>query len=147
MFIKVSSDSHIHAQGNGISKSPGHLKIPNLNSKLRGNLCFKYPRFGGKNSNIRIIFRLKNCRTRIRIFEIREKDSNLNPNNSFISDQGGFGINQGWGSSSSSSKETRVSLYSAAGWQRDLAPLNTPRRSHGCASYTDTSGQEVNACS
>ena len=61
--------------------------------------------------------------------------------------QGGFGINQGWDAPSPSSKETRVSLYSAGGWQRDLAPLNTPRRSHGCASYTDTSGQEVNACS
>ena len=71
---------------NGISKSPGHLKIPNLNSKLRGNICFKYSRFEEKDSNIQIIFGLKNCRIQIRIFEIRGKDSNPNPNNLFISD-------------------------------------------------------------
>ena len=67
---------------NGISKSPGHLKIPNLNSKLRGNICFKYSRFEEKDSNIRIIFGLKNCRIRIRIFEIRGKrfESESNPN-------------------------------------------------------------------
>ena len=67
---------------NGISKSPGHLKIPNLNSKLREKICFKYSRFKEKDSNIRIIFGLKNCRIRIRIFEIRgkrfESESNLN---------------------------------------------------------------------
>ena len=67
---------------NGISKSPGHLKIPNSNSKLRGKICFKYSRFEEKDSNIRIIFGLKNCRIWIRIFEIRGKrfESESNPN-------------------------------------------------------------------
>ena len=66
----------------GISKSPGHLKFPNLNSKLREKICFKYSRFKEKDSNIRIIFGLKNCRIRIRIFEIRGKrfESESNPN-------------------------------------------------------------------
>ena len=53
----------------GISKSPGHIKIPNLNSKLREKICFKYSRFGEKQSNIQIIFGLNNCQIRIRIFE------------------------------------------------------------------------------
>ena len=67
---------------NGISKSPGHLKIPNLNSKLRGKICFKYSRFEEKDSNIRILFGLQNSRIRIRIFEIRGKrfESESNPN-------------------------------------------------------------------
>ena len=70
---------------NGISRSTGQLKITNLFSKLRGKICFKYSRFEEKDSNIQIIFELKNRRIWIRIFQIREKDSNLNPNNSFIS--------------------------------------------------------------
>ena len=67
---------------NGISKSAGHLKIPNLYSKFREKICFKYSRFKEKDSNIRIIFELKNCRIRIRIFEIRGKrfESESNPN-------------------------------------------------------------------
>ena len=67
---------------NGISKSPGHLKIPNLNSKLREKICFKYSRFEEKDSNIRILFGLQNSRIRIRIFEIRGKrfESESNPN-------------------------------------------------------------------
>ena len=36
-----------------------------------------------------------------------------------------------------------VSLYSSAGWAKDLKALNTPRYNHGCASYTDSSGEEV----
>ena len=65
---------------NGISKSAGHLKIPNLYSKFRDQICFKYSRFKEKDLNIRIIFELKNCR--IRIFEIRRKrfESESNPN-------------------------------------------------------------------
>ena len=58
---------------NGISKSAGHLKIPNLYSKFREKMSFKYSRFKEKDSNIRIIFELKNCRIQIRIFEIRGK--------------------------------------------------------------------------
>ena len=38
---------------------------------------------------------------------------------------------------------SRVSLYSSAGWVRDLASLNTARALHGCASYTDSYGLEV----
>jgi len=38
---------------------------------------------------------------------------------------------------------SRVSLYSSAGWVRNLASLNTARSDHGCASYTDSNGQEV----
>ena len=38
----------------------------------------------------------------------------------------------------------RVSLYSSSdGWVRDLASLNTVRQRHGCASFTDSNGQEV----
>ena len=38
----------------------------------------------------------------------------------------------------------RVSLYSSSdGWVRDLASLNTGRQRHGCASFTDSNGQEV----
>ena len=37
----------------------------------------------------------------------------------------------------------RVSLYSSDGWVRDLASLNTGRQRHGCASFTDSNGQEV----
>ena len=36
-----------------------------------------------------------------------------------------------------------VSLYTPVGFVRDLAPLKTPRHNHGCASYTDSSGEEV----
>ena len=31
--------------------------------------------------------------------------------------------------------ETKVSVYSEAGWKRDLAPLNHGRRWHACGGY------------
>ena len=37
----------------------------------------------------------------------------------------------------------RVSLYSSDGWVRDLDSLITGRQRHGCASFTDSNGQEV----
>ena len=36
-----------------------------------------------------------------------------------------------------------MALYSSDGWVKDLASLKTRRYHHGCASYTDSSGQEV----
>ena len=48
-----------------------------------------------------------------------------------------FVLTGGYGSCST------VSLYSDSGHVRDLAPLNTARRSHGCAVYTDTSQRQV----
>ena len=48
-----------------------------------------------------------------------------------------FVITGGWGSGST------VSHYSASRHLGDLAPLNTPRQSHGCSVYTDSSQQQV----
>ena len=38
---------------------------------------------------------------------------------------------------------TTVSVYSEAGWQRDLAPLNQGRWLHACGSYVN-GGKKVN---
>ena len=65
-LIKVSSDSNIQAQVLSIGAHKWDQQVaraPNNSQfkfKLRGNLCLKYSRFEEKDSNIRIIFGLKN---------------------------------------------------------------------------------------
>ena len=56
----------------------------------------------------------------------------------FVITGGGY-PSGGWDSGATST----VSHYSSSGHLGDLAPLNTPRRDHGCSTYTDSSQQQV----